>query len=425
MNQKFFVGQAVILAAGQSSRFWPLNQRHKSMLKIMGKPLIWYTIDGLEKTGIKEIIIVQGKNKDIEEELKNYNFSGLKISYVIQKEPKGMGNALWQARNLLKGQFFLLNAERIDVEEITYNLQLTTYNSKFKTLLFGQKTKNPQLFGMARLKGVRVLEIVEKPKKGKEPSDVKVVGAYLLEPSFFEVYKKVKKYQNDFEEALSEYMKKNYVRMVILKKPEESTLSLKYPWHLFAFERYLFNKSLKSRIGKSAKIAKNVIIEGNVYVGENTKIFEGAVIKGPCYIGENCAIGNNSLIRDFADLENNVLIGAFAEAARCVFQEDVHTHAGYFGDSIFNRGCRIGAGTITANVKIDRGEIRTVVKGEKIGTGLDSLGVIMGENTKSGVHCSFMPGVLIGSDCQIGPNSVVFENIKDKTSFYTEFKKKH
>ena len=412
--------QAVILAAGESSRFWPLNYQHKTLLKIMGRPLIWWTIDGLRNAGIKNIIIIQGPKKDNEEELKNYNFSGLKISYVIQKEPKGMGNALWQTRSLLKGQFFVLNAERIDIEEITYNLQLTTYNPKIKTLLFGQKTKNPQLFGIVKLKGDRVLEIVEKPAKGKEPSNVRVVGVYLLEPNFFDYYQKVKKEKYDFEKALSNYMKKNEVKFVFLKKSKKELFSLKYPWRLFTLEKYLFDKFLKKKIAKSAKIAKNVVIEGDVYVGERTKIFEGVVIKGPCYIGDNCIIGNNSLIREYTNLENNVLIGAFAEVARSIFQENVHCHSGYFGDSIFGKGCNIGAGTITANVRLDRGEIKTKLKIKneklKIKTGLKSLGVIVGQNTKFGVNVSLMPGVLIGSDCQISPGSVVFENIEDNAT---------
>lgn len=427
--------QTIILAAGESSRFWPLNQRHKSLIKIMGRPLIWYTIESLKKAGNKEIIIVQGPKKDVEEELGNYDL-GIDIKYVIQSEPKGMGNALWQAKNLLKGQLLVLNAERVDVGEIIQNskFKIQNYKSKFKSVLFGQKTESPQLFGIARLKEDRILEIIEKPKKGKEPSNIKIVGIYLLEPSFFEIYKRVKKHMYDFEDALSEYMKKNYVKLIMLKKSERETPSLKYPWHFFEVERYLFDKFLKppkqslrdatgqAKIEKSARIAKNVIIEGNVYIGKNTKIFEGAIIKGPCYIGDNCVIGNNSLIREYTNLENNVLIGALAEVTRSIFQEDIHTHSGYFGDSIFSRGCRVGAGTITANVRIDRGEIKSVIKGEKIGTGLDSLGVIMGENTKTGIHCSFMPGVLIGSNCQIGPNSVVLENIEDNTNFYTEFK---
>ncbi|MBU4299140.1 NDP-sugar synthase [Patescibacteria group bacterium] len=430
--------QAVILAAGKSSRFWPLNEQHKSLLKIMGRPLIWWTIDGLRKAGIKNIIIIQGPKKDIEEELKNYELTNLKIQYVIQPEPKGMGNALWQAKNLLKGQFLVLNAERVDIDEIIFNFQFSIFNlkAKFKSVLFGQHTDNPQLYGIMRLRGARILEIVEKPGKGKEPSDIKVVGVYLLEPKFFDYYQKVKKEKYDFEKALSLYVKENDVKIIMLNKLESRTPSLKYPWHLFALEKYLFDKFLKKNkflflknqvflpknrkeeseiknIAKSAKIAKNVVIEGNVYIGENTKIFEGAVIKGPCYIGDNCIIGNNSLIREYTNLEKDVLIGAFAEVTRSIFQENVHCHSGYFGDSIFGRGCRIGAGTITANVRVDRGEIKTKLKVKseklKVETGLKSLGVIMGENTKTGIHCSFMPGVLIGSNCKIYPNSLVKE----------------
>jgi NDP-sugar pyrophosphorylase family protein len=181
------------------------------------------------------------------------------------------------------------------------------------------------------------------------------------------------------------------------------------------------DKHLESRIAKTAKISKNVIIDGKIFIGENAKIFEGAVIKGPCYIGDNCVIGTNSLIRDFTNLENNCLIGALAEVTRCIFQENVHTHSGYFGDSIFGKSCKIGAGTITANARIDRGEIKSIVKGEKINTGLDSFGVVMGENSRIGINCSLMPGVLIGNNCDISPNTVVFENIEDNTDFLTKF----
>ncbi len=430
--------QAVILAAGESSRFWPLNYQHKTLLKIMGGSLICYTIEGLRKAGIKEIIIIQSPQKDIEEELKNYKFPNLKIKYVIQPEPKGMGDAIWQIRNLIKERFLVLNAGRVDGGEIIQNSKskIQNYNSKFKSVLFGQKTENPQLFGIAKLEGDRVLGIVEKPKRGKEPSDIKIVGVYLLEPGFFNVYQRVKKHKYNFEDALSVYIKQNYVKLVILKKTEKETPSLKYPWHLFEFNKYLMDKYLKTKIDKTAKIAKNVIIKGDVYIGKNTKVFEGAVIKGPCYIGDNCVIGNNSLIREYSNLENNVLIGAFAEVARSIFQERVHCHSGYFGDSIFGENCNIGAGAITANVRLDRGEIKTKITPKKslqdltgqeneklkIETGLKSLGAIVGENTKIGVHASFMPGVLIGSDCQISPNSVVFENVEDNTNFFTKLK---
>jgi len=425
--------QAVILAAGESSRFWPLNQRHKSLLKIMGRPLIWHTIEGLKRVGTNDLVIIQGPKKDVEEELKNYNL-GLNTHYVIQETPKGMGDAIFQARDFLKEQFFVSNAERIDGGRYAEFLFGKQKPSGINLVLFGIQTDKPWLFGIADLDGDKVKNIIEKPEKGKEPSDIRVIGTYLLPKNFLDYYKRVSKHQYAFEDTLSLYMKENDVRLVATQM---EVPSLKYIWDLFRTNKLLMDKFLRTEIKKSAKISKNVVIEGNVYIGENTKVFEGAVIKGPCYIGDNCVIGNNSLIREYTNLENNVLIGAFAEVTRCVFQEDVHIHSGYFGDSIFGRGCRLGAGTITANVKIDREEIKSViraqrrmemnecsatVKGEKIKTGLDSLGCIMGENTKTGINCSLMPGILIGSNCVLGPNSVVFGNIEDNATFYTEFK---
>jgi bifunctional UDP-N-acetylglucosamine pyrophosphorylase/glucosamine-1-phosphate N-acetyltransferase len=338
-----------------------------------------------------------------------------------------MGDALWQARKLLNSRFLALNAERIDIQEIIESVKSIIQNKNFKTLLFGQHTDNPQLYGIMKIKGNKVLEIIEKPEKGSEPSDIRVVGVYILSPDFFNYYQKIKKQEYDFEEALSSYLKKNESNFVLLKGKENELLSLKYPWHLLNINRYLLNKYLKNKIDKSAFISKNVIIEGDVFVGKNTKIYEGAVIKGPCYIGDNCIIGNNSLIRDYTNLENNCLIGAGAEIARSIFQNNCHIHSGFFGDSILGSGCRIGAGTITANVRLDRQEIILKLKNKKssskteIKTGLKSLGVIAGENIKVGIHCSFMPGVLIGSNCQIGPNSVILHNIEDDKIFYTKF----
>ena len=108
--------QAVILAAGESSRFWPLNSKHKSLIKIMGKPLILYLIEALKKEGIKEIIVIQGKKRDIEKELKKYGIKG--VNYLIQPKPLGSGEAILRTEKLVKDQFFVFNSERIDAKRI-------------------------------------------------------------------------------------------------------------------------------------------------------------------------------------------------------------------------------------------------------------------------------------------------------------------
>ena len=410
--------QAVILAAGESSRFWPLNKKNKSLIKIMGRPLVWYTIESLKSAGIKDLIIVQGPKKDIEEELDKCNL-GINIRYVIQGNPKGMGDALFQAKDSLQEQFFLLDVARFDVGDYIKPILEKHKSSNAKMVLLGAKTDNPQVYGIFDLEEDKVKGITEKPEKGEEPSDIKVVGIYFLPKEIIDYYQRVPEDMYAFEDALSLYAKEKDVRWILT---EEKTPSFKYPWHLFEVAKSLMDRYLESKVSKTANVAKSAVIEGKVFIGENVKIFENAVIKGPCYIGDDCTVGNGTLIRDYSNLERKTLIGALAEVTRSIFQEGVHIHSGYFGDSIFGKGCRVGAGTVTANVRIDRGEVGTIVKGEKIATGTDSLGVIVGENTKIGINCSLMPGRFIGSNCIIGPHSVVFENIEDNLTYFTEFK---
>ena len=409
------VSQAVILAAGESSRFWPLNYQHKSLFSIMGRPLIYYTIKELERLGLKEVVIIQGPQKDIEEGLKGYEF-GLEIKYLVQPEAKGMGDALSLAKELVKGPFFVLNPYHFEIGQVAENMVEKLNDSEL--VLLGKKTDRPENYGILNLKNDKALGIIEKPPAGQAPSDIMVIGIYLLSPEFFTYYQEVKRGMYDFEEALNLFMKEKEAKVVIT---EEEAPSLKYPWDLLKLNRALMDNYLETKIEESAQVAKNSVIEDRVYVGKEAKIMEGAVIKGPCYIGDNAIVGTNSLVRKYADLEEGAMVGAQAEVARSIFQKDAHVHSGYFGDSIFGEGCRVGAGTVTANVRLDRGEVKVKVKNEKVGSGLNSLGVISGKKTNIGINSSLMPGILIGSECVIGPASVVFDNIEDCKIFYTKF----
>lgn len=400
--------KAIILAAGESSRFWPLNYQHKSLTQIMGKSLILHTVEGLRAKKV-DSIIVQGPERDIEKRLGEY----LGINYVIQPKADGMGDAVIRAQN--SGPTLVFHAHKIDAGNYVEKLK----DAGADLVLLGVRTHQPELYGIVKLDGNKVKGIVEKPKKGEEPSDIRVAGCYLLPANFFDYYNRVPKNHYAFEDAINLYAKENEVRLVIA---DEDSSSLKYPWQLFELTKRLLDSRLKGKeIHPTAKIADNATIEGDVYIGQNAKIYEGAVIKNHCYIGSNCIVGNNAVVRDYTNLEEGVMVGAHSEVARCIFQKNTHIHSGYFGDTILGEGCRAGAGTVTGNTRLDRGEIKVKIKGEKIGTGLTSLGAIVGDNTSIGINASLMPGVLIGSNCAIGPNSVVFDNIEDNKIFFTKF----
>lgn len=375
----------------------------------MGKPLIWYTLESLKAAGIKDVIIIQGPKREVEGVLNDYG-PGLNVEYIVRDEPRGMGDAILCSKSLIKDSFLVLDPYHFEVEEILKenNAKDKLKKGSAEMVLFGKETDQPQSYGIFKTKTIegqeQVIEIIEKPEKGKEPSNLRVVGIYMLPFNFFGYLERVPQEHYSLEQAISLYLKENNIAILnIIKK---DTPSLKYPWDLLMINKLLMDKYLGDKIEK----------------GENVKVFENAIIKGPCYIGKNCSIGTNSLIREYVNLEDDCLIGANAEITRSIFQEDVHVHSGYFGDSIFGKGCRVGAGTVTANVRIDRNRVNSLVKGEKIDTGLKSLGVMVGENTKIGINCSLMPGKLIGSNCLIGPKTTVSENIEDNTEYFTEVK---
>src|SRR5947209_2985158 len=98
--------QAVILAAGQSSRFYPFSHvAHKTLIKMMGKTLLEHTLLSLKKSDITEVIIVVGKINSVEQIVGDGTTLGIHITYVVQPEPLGMGDALLQAEAEIKEDF--------------------------------------------------------------------------------------------------------------------------------------------------------------------------------------------------------------------------------------------------------------------------------------------------------------------------------
>jgi len=399
--------QAIVLAAGESSRFWPLNQRHKSLFKIIGKPLICYLIDGLKKTGLKEVIIVQSPKKDIEEELKNSQYRDLR--YVVQKRPLGTGDALLAAEKFIKDNFFVLNSERVDCQDY-----LKLILEKSKAILLSAPTKTPWLFGNLKIKGDKVLDIIEKPKKNIF-SNFKNVGFYFLPKEFFNYLKKIPVHPYSLIKAFSKYAKQKELKTVKIQK---EPLSLKYPWHLFEINEYLLKK-IKTKI--KGKIERNCQISGPVIVEKGSLLKSGTYIEGPVYIGKNCEIGPNCFIRKFSNIGNNCIIGNGVEIKNSIIGDNSKIpHLNYVGDSIIGENCNLGAGTILANFRFDGKTIKALVKGEKVDTRRQKFGAVLGNNVKVGVNASLMPGVLIGSGCIIGPGETVFENLKDNTKFYRQ-----
>lgn len=411
--------QAVILAAGESSRFYPFNDFHKSLVKVLGKPIIEHTLLAVKNTGIEDVIIVVGKNNSIKDHIEKIDNHGLKIQYVVQKEASGMGDALLLAENYIKDDFFLLNAYRVDFFESKKILE-SKIKEKNEIVLLARKVSNLSesgKLGILKIENDKVTGVVEKPLVGEEPSNLAVVGTYLLNKLFLDTLRKTSKEHYSFEKAISEYAQKESVGFATANG---NNLSLKYPWDLLLFKGYLLS-NLKKHISSTASIASSAQLMGEVYVDEDAKIMENAVIKGPCYVGKNVFIGNNVVLRNEVDIEENSVIGANMEVKNTMIMENSKTHSGFIGDSVVGKNCRIGAGFHTANVRLDRATVKATIRGQKIDSGFKSLGVMVGDGTRIGIKSSAMPGVIVGKNVIIGSGTNIMGNVEDNIKYYTKF----
>ena len=409
--------QAIILAAGESSRFYPFNDLHKSMVKIMGKTILEHTLTSIKNSGIKNVVIVVADDR-IQNLIGNGEKMGLEIKYVVQAKPTGMGDGLIAAEKYLEQDFFLLHAHHVDFD-------------KFKDLLQGKKQENGIVLlakkitdplqlrkvGVLKLDGEKVVDVVEKPMPGTEPSDLGIIGIYFLNKAFVENLKNIPQDHYSFEKSISSFAAKADVRFAVT---DIENVSLKYPWELLSFKDHL-SKNLKKYISTTAQVAPSAQISGEVYIDDGAKVMENAAIKGPCYIGKNAYVGNNSILRHGVDLGENSVIGANMEFKNTLMMENSKVHSGFIGDSVIGKNCRIGAGFTTANVRLDRATIGATVKGEKIDTGLKSLGIMIGDGTHIGIKSSSMPGKIIGRNVVIGANTTVLNNAQDNVTYSTKF----
>lgn len=213
------VRKAIIPAAGLGTRFLPATKAQpKEMLPIVDKPTIQYIIEEAVASGIEEILIITGRNKkciedhfdksvELEMELeKNHKEDLLElvrgisdiadIHYIRQKEPKGLGHAILCAKAFVGNEPFavLLGDDVVD-SEVPCLKQLMDCYKEYKTSILGVQTvKEEDVNKYGIVDGIhiedrvyKVKRLVEKPAVEEAPSNVAILGRYIITPQIFDV----------------------------------------------------------------------------------------------------------------------------------------------------------------------------------------------------------------------------------------------
>ena len=242
--------------------------------------------------------------------------------------------------------------------------------------------------------------IIEKPGKGNEPSNLVNVLLHLhTDPQkLLACIANVKTERDDVYERAIDSMVKDGQTVKVIHYTGPWT-PIKYPWHIFSVVRQFLDNSPRY-IAPSAQVSESAVIDGRVVLDENVRVFENAVIRGPVYIGANSVVGNGSLVRGYSHIGTDCVVGFATEIKGSYIGDGCWFHMGYVGDSVIGDNCSFGANTVFANWRFDENNIPVTVDGS-VDSGLDKLGAIVGDNCRTGVNSSLMPGV------RVGPNSIV------------------
>jgi len=269
------IKQAIIPLAGLGTRLLPLTSvLPKELLPINGKPGLEYILDECIKSGIKEVILVISKKKEVIKKYfyndifykslikkkrkdKRLKFEYLKIKkykkmikFVYQNSPKGTGDAVLKCKKFIKSNYFLMLMPDDLIIKKNCSSSLIKLHKKYNSSIIASKKvdkKNVSRWGIFKIKKINkmnfyIKDVIEKPSIKSAPSKYAVIGRYILTKKIFKILKNQKPGKN------GEIHITDSIRTLIHQKN-------KFIGHVFA-GKYLDCGTMKGYINSSMETSK-------------------------------------------------------------------------------------------------------------------------------------------------------------------------
>ena len=226
INKK--IRKAILPVGGLGTRFLPATKViPKELLPVLDKPLVQYAIDEAIEAGIEEFIFVTGRGKsaiedyfdhsiELEKNLKDQNKDEIlkyiqemilkpgSVSFVRQQVPAGLGHAVWCARNYISNEAVavLLADDLIDARPSCMKQMIENWDGGNMVATMNVPHQDTSSYGVIKPgktngKKIEVRHIIEKPNPENAPSNIAVVGRYILDPGVFDDLSLQKKGTND------------------------------------------------------------------------------------------------------------------------------------------------------------------------------------------------------------------------------------
>ncbi len=284
--------KAVILAAGKSTRTYPLTlTRPKPLLKVAGKTLLEHNLDKIIGS-VDEVIIIVGYKQEMIRDHLGEEYKGIKIIYVEQTEQLGTGHAIMQAESFIDGRFLVMMGDDL------YGKEDVDSCLRHELAILGKHVSNWSEFGVIVSENQKMTRLVEKPKE--YVSDLANTALYVLDERIFSAIKEIGKSERGEYELTCAVEKVALARDIIVVETDY-WIPIGFAWKLLDAERMLS--------GKGCVIGDNCVIEGyikNSVIGDNVR-FSGRISSGDSEVeigGKKHAVNFGAIIGDGCMLED-------------------------------------------------------------------------------------------------------------------------
>lgn len=332
--------KAIVLSGGFATRLRPISYAlPKLLFPIAGKPMIYWTLDLLQKYGVDHVVLAVNYLADSLQAVIRQRYKSIKISYSLETKPLGTGGPIKLATQKLrpKETFIAMNGDII--AEIALDGMLGHHQETEATVTDAlHEVRDPSRFGVVQLDSEwRIQRFVEKPTLEQAPSHLINAGIYMIEPELLDMIPPERKVSLERE-----------IFPILVKKGKLFGFPFKGRWFdigdLSDYRKANF-ELLKKYESKASQARGSSRFKNPVFIGTRTQIMAGAQVGPMVAMGRQCVVGRGAKVSG-SILFDGVTVGENAIVSGAILASNVS----------LGKNVRIGRGAVVSpNVKVNDG----------------------------------------------------------------------